>query len=609
MTDATPAPAPPPENFPVAEIQPAGWNFRAWFWRTWPVWAVAAGSLVVTVMLVLVTVGSTGPQITVRFTDGYGVKPGDRLRHRGIEVGEVVAVDLDPELEGVLITMELLPAAEAIAREGSRFWIERPRISLSRISGLETVVGAKSVGVLPGPPAGPKVYDFEGLESPPLFQDSDSIEITVQFQNGYGLASGDLVKHRGIVIGEVTSVELDPKFQGVEVRVRLVGRATGLARAGSQFWVERPRVTIAEIRGLDTLVAGRYLAVVPGPYEGETRSTFVGLESAPAGELAAGGLEIVLQGSAKHGMEPGTPVMYRGQQVGEIISVGLAHDSASVDARAYIQPDYRELVRDNTRFWNNSGLHVKFGFSGLELGTDTLSNLALGGVAFATPTSPGNPVTTGKRFEIADQPETTWLDWEPRIAVGTGLLREGLSYPTPQRVTLRWSESFLGINRTKRNQGWVLPLDEGRFLLGPKDLLSPAPNGDGETILEVGGRELAITNDKVQVMNDLALYPTGEEPLAPASAWSNERLRTPTELESTMLIADPQNAKLPLPTERLSKGEKANEWLIDASVPLDASWHGGCLISIKDGSLIGIVLTNQTPAKIAIIPRNLNVSQ
>jgi hypothetical protein len=570
---------------------------------------VAAGSLLVTVILVLITIGSTGPQITVRFSDGYGVKPGDRLRHRGIEVGEVVAVDLDPELQGVLITMELLPAAEAIAREGSRFWIERPRISLSRITGLETVVGAKSVGVLPGPPDGPKVYDFEGLESPPLFQDADSVEITVQFQNGYGLAAGDLVKHRGIVIGEVASVELDPKFQGVEVRVRLIGSATGLARAGSQFWVERPQVTIAEIRGLDTLVAGRYLAVVPGPMDGEPRREFVGLEAAPAGELAVGGLEIVLQGSAKHGMEPGTPVMYRGQQVGQIISVGLAHDSASVDARAYIQPEFRDLVRDNTRFWSNSGFRMKLGLSGLEFGTDTLSNLALGGVAFATPTTAGSPVTTGKRFELADQPENGWLEWEPRIAVGTGLLREGLSYPTPQRVTLRWTEKILGFSRTKRMQGWVLPLDEGRFLLGPTDLLSPAADAEGDTILEVGGRELVITSENVQAMQNLSLYPTGAEPLLPESAWSNDRMRTPADLESTILVADPQTAKLPLPTERLSQAENRGEWLVDASVPLDASWHGGCLISIKDGRLIGIVLANQSPVRIATIPRNLNVSQ
>jgi hypothetical protein len=295
--------------------------------------------------------------------------------------------------------------------------------------------------------------------------------------------------------------------------------------------------------------------------------------------------------------------------VGQIVSVGLAHDAATVDARVYIQPDYRNLVRDNTQFWSNSGLHLKFGFSGLELGSDTLSNLALGGVTFATPTNPGEPVTTGKRFAIADQPDGKWLAWEPRIAVGTGFLREGQSFPAPERVTLRWSESFLGINRTKRRQGWVLALDEGRYLLGPADLLSPPPDASGDTILEVSGRELPITSDKSQVMQDLALYPVDGEPLSPESAWSNERLRTPTELESTMLIADPQTARLPLPTERLSKSEGSDDWQVDASVPLDASWHGGCLISVKDGRLIGIVLTNRTPAQIATGPRNLNVSK
>jgi hypothetical protein len=110
-------------------------------------------------------------------------------------------------------------------------------------------------------------------------------------------------------------------------------------------------------------------------------------------------------------------------------------------------------------------------------------------------------------------------------------------------------------------------------------------------------------------MQDLALYPINQEPLLPGSAWSNERFRTPSDLESTILVADPQTNKLPLPTERLSKSDVPGEWLIDASVPLDASWHGGCLISLKDGRLIGIVLTNTTPARVATIPRNLNVSQ
>lgn len=606
MTIETPdSPQPQTADFPMADVQPAGWSFRNWFWRTWPIWAVGLTSLLITAALVMYSAGSAGPHISVRFAEGHGIQPGDRLRHRGIEVGEVISVELDARLEGVLITMELTPAAEAIAREGSRFWIERPHISLSRISGLETVVGAKYVGVLPGPADGKPVFEFEGMESPPLFHDSESVEVSVQFENGYGLTAGDVVKHRGIVIGEVTSVELNSKFRGVDVRVRLIGQATGLARAGSQFWVERPRLSVAEIRGLETIVGGRYLAVLPGPLDAEPRRSFVGLESAPAGELPAGGLEILLQGSEKHGMEPGTPVMYRGQQVGQIVSVGLANDAASVDARAYIQPDFRNLVRDNSRFWMSSGLRVRFGLSGLELGTDTLSNLAMGGVSLGTPTDPGVPVTTGHRFVIADEAESDWKEWEPRIAVGTGFLREGLSYPSPERVTLRWSESFLGIPRTKRRQGWVLPISKGRYLLGPADLLTPANETEGDTILEISGREIPILKDQSQVVDGLAVYPVEGEPIAPQSAWPRDRMRTAEQLESTMLVADPQTAKLPLPTERLSKAEDVKGWLVDPSVPLDGTWHGGCLISMSDGKLVGIVLTSERPARIVLIPTSL----
>ena len=37
-----------------------------------------------------------------------------------------------------------------LACEGSRFWIVRPQVSLSRVAGLETVVGARYIGALPG---------------------------------------------------------------------------------------------------------------------------------------------------------------------------------------------------------------------------------------------------------------------------------------------------------------------------------------------------------------------------------------------------------------------------------------------------------------------------
>ena len=302
-------------------------------------WILTAVSLVVAVGLFATANRHRGTPITVRFGQGHGIKPGDMLRHRGIEVGEVTAVKLDPDLGKINVDILLEPASEVLAREGSRFWIERPRLSLARVSGLDTVVGAKYLGVLPGPEDSATKYEFDGDESPLTVLDTEVVEISIRFRDGFGLQVSDELRHRGIVVGEVSSVDLNEGLSGVTVSVRLIESAKRLARAGTHFWIERPDVSITRIRGLDTLVGGRYIAVAPGPEEAEQLTKFTGLEDPPmTREQVAGGLEIILEGRHRRGVRAGSPVLYRGHRVGQVISVSLSADASRIEARAYIEP-------------------------------------------------------------------------------------------------------------------------------------------------------------------------------------------------------------------------------------------------------------------------------
>ncbi len=44
------------------------------------------------------------------------------------------------------------------------------------------------------------------------------------------------------------------------------------------------------------------------------------------------------------------------------------------------------LIRENTKFWNASGIHVSGGiFSGLSVSTESLEGLMAGGIALTTP--------------------------------------------------------------------------------------------------------------------------------------------------------------------------------------------------------------------------------
>jgi hypothetical protein len=75
------------------------------------------------------------------------------------------------------------------------------------------------------------------------------------------------------------------------------------------------------------------------------------------------------------------------------------------------------LVRQNTKFWNVSGIGVDLYLFGVKAKTESLTSLIKGGIAFATPLNDkmGNEVENGMVFRLYDQPEKEWLAWAPVI--------------------------------------------------------------------------------------------------------------------------------------------------------------------------------------------------
>ncbi len=131
-------------------------------------------------------------------------------------------------------------------------------------------------------------------------------KITIKFKDGSGVKTGITpIKYRGVPIGEVMAVELSEDQQYVLVKGRLRRWAASIAREGSVFWIVRPEVGIGSITGLGTVITGPEIQVLPGT--GETRSEFVGLESAPVA-LERKGLKLVLRSSRLGSFKPSSPV-------------------------------------------------------------------------------------------------------------------------------------------------------------------------------------------------------------------------------------------------------------------------------------------------------------
>ncbi len=244
--------------------------------------------------------------------------------------------------------------------------------------------------------------------------------ITIQMTDGYGLKPTDVLRCRGIVVGEIEDARIHDDGEGVSVRVRLNPTAEHLARKGSRFWVVRPKLELSGIAGLETVAGPRYISVLPGPRDGEAVKEFTALNGAPPVErIDPDGLRVQLVSDRRGSLRPGAPVLYRQFNIGAVLSVELADDGKHVQVWVYIEPAYKNVIRVNSQWANVSGFEWSFGFTeGARVEVESLQSLLDGGVAVFTPNKAGELLNGDYRFQLAPRPEEEWYEWQPDLKVG-----------------------------------------------------------------------------------------------------------------------------------------------------------------------------------------------
>jgi len=202
------------------------------------VWILPLLALALSLTLLSQGWRGNGPTARIQAVDGHGIREGDSLRHLGIVVGAVERVRLAATLDHVELTVRFRPDAAGLAREGSRFWIVRPHLALDSISGLETIVGARYIALMPGPEGGSRRDEFVALASPPLEEvlEPGGVEILLFAPRRLGLRAGAPVEYREVRVGTVLAVGLASDASGVESRVYIQPRYAELVREGTRFW-------------------------------------------------------------------------------------------------------------------------------------------------------------------------------------------------------------------------------------------------------------------------------------------------------------------------------------------------------------------------------------
>ncbi len=319
---------------------PAPDKVRERDWLPSLIWLIPILAAVIGISLAVKTWIQHGPEITITFHSAEGLEAGKtKIKYKEVEIGTVQSITLSEDRSLVLVTVQLKKEAKSFTAADSRFWVVRPRIGSSGVSGLSTLLFGAYIGADAGVETEKKDI-FTGLEVPPIItRDVSGKQYVLHSADIGSLDIGSPVFYRRIKVGQVTAFDLDDDGKGVTTRIFINAPYDKFVGINTRFWhasgidmqVGADGFRL-ETESLATVMLGGLSFQSPddnsGPPAKEDTAFALAENQAEALKGPDGEAEMILLNfkQSLRGLRPGTEVSFRGLVLGQVKSIGIEYD-------------------------------------------------------------------------------------------------------------------------------------------------------------------------------------------------------------------------------------------------------------------------------------------
>ena len=303
------------------------------------VWLIPLIALAIGGWLAYKAYSEKGPTIHIEFKTAAGLAVGKtEVKFKDVAIGKVTGIDVTQDLARVRVAADLVAGAERYLTEGTRFWVERPRVTASQVSGLETLLSGAYIAMDPVNRGGP-TREFLGLEQPPLFTTAEAGKQFVLRAPTLGsLNIGSPVYYRDIQVGQVVGHDLDAEGQAVSIRIFVSAPHDALVDTNTRFWnasgvdfsLTAAGVTIGTQSLLSVLIGGvafdnpETLEAAGHPAgQGEIFPLYPSRAEAHEKTYLHKERFLLYFGGSVRGLSIGAPVELRGIKVGQVLDIQL----------------------------------------------------------------------------------------------------------------------------------------------------------------------------------------------------------------------------------------------------------------------------------------------
>ena len=315
------------------------------------VWIIPILAAVVAIGIAIQRVMSEGPTINIIFKAAQGLEAGKTfVKYKDVNIGQVTAVKLSSNHSKVEVTAKIDKSAADLMVEDAKFWVVEPRVTLSGVSGLSTLLSGNYIGFEVGQ-SKKQQRNFTGLEVAPLITGGQpGRQFVLRAENLGSLGIGSPIYYRRLQAGQVIAYGLAADGKRIEITIFVNAPYDKYVNTGTRFWnasgvdasigaggVEvRTQSLIALIAGGLAFDTPPFVATAE-PAAANTVFTLYTDQATALKQAEAISTHYVLYlNESLRGLSVGAPVTLFGLPAGEVTAVGLDLDPATLRIRGRV---------------------------------------------------------------------------------------------------------------------------------------------------------------------------------------------------------------------------------------------------------------------------------
>jgi paraquat-inducible protein B len=308
------------------------------------VWIIPILAAVIALGIAIQRLMNEGPTITIVFKGAQGIEAGKSfIKFKDVTVGEVTAVQLSPDYTRVVVKAKMQRYASGMLVKDTTFWVVSPRVTLSGVSALGTLLSGNYIGMQPGKSPEHR-RDFTGLDVPPTITDQPGRQFVLAASTLGSIGVGAPVYYRSLGVGQVLTYALAGDGKSIDITVFVNAPYDRYVTSSARFWNASGIEVSAGAEGVKVQTES-LIAVLAGgvafdtpeflraaqPAAANTKFTLYQNETLAMKQPELHEQRFVLYfDQSVRGLSLGAPVTLFGLTVGQVTDVGLQYDPATL---------------------------------------------------------------------------------------------------------------------------------------------------------------------------------------------------------------------------------------------------------------------------------------